>query len=65
VLPASAYYSADLREFILPYDAVRTSQTPDATLLDFLQSTYEAAADLGGWDRAALERGAPTPRSAP
>jgi hypothetical protein len=65
VLPASAYYSSDLREFILPYDAVRTSQTPDATLLDFLQSTYEAAADLGGWDRAALERGAPTPRSAP
>ena len=39
----------------LPYDAVRTAASPDTTLLDFLQSTYEAAADAGKWDRAALE----------
>jgi hypothetical protein len=58
--PAQAFYSQDLREFILPYDAVRESPSPDDTLLEFLQTTYEAAADLGGWDRAALERpGAP------
>ena len=56
VRPAAAYYHPELHEWILPYDAVRESQDPDATLLDFLQSTYEAAADLGGWDRAALER---------
>ena len=54
--PAQAYYHKDLREFILPYDAVRTAADPDAMLLDFLQSTYEAAANLGRWDRAALER---------
>jgi hypothetical protein len=56
VEPAEAFYSLDLKEFILPYDAVRTSATPDETLLAFLQSTYAAAADRGGWDRAALER---------
>jgi hypothetical protein len=56
VKPAAAYYNQDLKEFLLPYDAVRTSATPDATLLEFLQSTYEAAANLAGWDRAALER---------
>lgn len=56
VRPDAAVYNPDLREFILPYDAVRQSAAPDATLLDFLQSTYEAAADLGRWDRAALER---------
>lgn len=63
VRPAAAFYSAELREFILPYDAVRESATPDETLLEFLQSTYEAAANLAGWDRKALERdeeGAPT-----
>jgi len=49
-------YDTDLREFILPYRDVRTAADPDGTLLDFLQATYEAAADLGGWDRAALER---------
>jgi hypothetical protein len=42
-------------EFILPYEAVRTAEAPDETLLDFLQSTYEAAAATSGWDRAALE----------
>lgn len=53
--PAAARYDGNLGEFVLPYDAVRESAHPDITLLDFLQSTYEAAADLGGWDRAALE----------
>ena len=43
-------------EFLLPYEAVREAASPRAVLLDFLQSTYEAGADLGGWDRAALER---------
>ena len=56
VAPRSAFYSAELREFILPYDAVRQSPSPDQTLLEFLQTTYEAAADLGNWDRGALER---------
>ncbi|MCO1334233.1 DUF5996 family protein [Microbulbifer sp. OS29] len=56
VAPDAAYYSEDLGEFLLPYDAVRTSRSPDDTLLDFLQSTYEAAADKGMWDRSALEK---------
>ncbi len=56
VEPKEAAYNADLREFILPYDAVRLAASPDAALLAFLQSTYEAAATLGHWDRAALER---------
>jgi hypothetical protein len=55
VRPDAAFYSADFREFILPYDRVRESASPDETLLEFFQSTYEAAADLGKWDRAALE----------
>jgi len=55
VEPAAAYYDPTLREFLLPYTAVRTASDPDATLLSFLQSTYEAAAELGRWDRAALE----------
>ena len=42
-------------EFLLPYDAVRAAADPDAALLAFCRSTYDAAADLGGWDRAALE----------
>lgn len=64
VEPAEAFYSNDLREFILPYDAVRTADTPDQMLLSFLQSTYEAAADLGGWDRAAFDR-LPPPNGGP
>ena len=56
VRPAGAFYSTDFGEFILPYKVVRESRTPDGTLLEFFQSTYEAAADLGKWDRAALER---------
>jgi len=54
--PAGAFYSSDLHEFILPYDVVRQSDSPDRTLLDFLQSTYEAAANLANWDRKSLER---------
>jgi Family of unknown function (DUF5996) len=46
----------ELREFLLPYDAVRSASDPDAALLAFLQSTYEAAASNGNWDRTALER---------
>lgn len=55
VRPGAATFDPQLGEFVLPYDAVRESASPDAMLLEFLQSTYEAAADLGGWDRAALE----------
>jgi Family of unknown function (DUF5996) len=53
--PAVATYNSQLREFILPYDEVRQAEDPDAVLLDFLQSTYEAAANAGKWDRKALE----------
>ena len=56
VTPATAFYSEELHEFILPYDNVRMSSSPDQTLLDFLQTTYEGAANLGHWDRSALER---------
>ncbi|HEY4231209.1 MAG TPA: DUF5996 family protein [Thermoanaerobaculia bacterium] len=56
VRPAAAFYSNDLKEFLLPYDAVRTAESPDDALLEFLQSTYEAAANAAAWDRAALER---------
>jgi hypothetical protein len=55
VQPAQAFYSQDLHEFILPYDAVRNAADPDGTLLSFLQSTYEAAAVNGDWNRDALE----------
>jgi Family of unknown function (DUF5996) len=55
VEPDAGFYSTDLREFILPYDFVRQSRSPDDTLLEFLQSTYEAAADLANWDRSSLE----------
>ena len=51
-----AFYDASLGEFILPYDAVRQAPAPRELLLDFLQQTYAAAADLGHWDRAALDR---------
>jgi Family of unknown function (DUF5996) len=52
---ADAHFEAMLGEFILPYDAVRAAPEPDALLLDFLSTTYAAAAQAGGWDRAALE----------
>jgi hypothetical protein len=52
------YWTDQLREFLLPYESVRTSPDPDRTVLDFFNSTYEAAANLANWDRAALERAA-------
>lgn len=54
VQPDAAFYSAELGEFILPYEVVRTATSPDEILLAFLQSTFEATADLANWDRAAL-----------
>jgi hypothetical protein len=56
VRPAGATYNRDLREFVLPYDVVRQSPAPEAALLAFLESTYDAAASLGQWPRSALER---------
>lgn len=56
VRPDAAFYSEEMGEFFLPYDAVRNADDPDAALLDFCQSTYEAAANLAKWDRDALER---------
>jgi Family of unknown function (DUF5996) len=55
VQPAEASYYAPLREFVLPYEAVRSAVSPDAALLAFAQSVYDAASTLGKWDRAALE----------
>jgi hypothetical protein len=55
VKPTAAFFHQQLGEFLLPYDDVRKSADPDAALMDFLQSTYAAAADLAKWDRAALE----------
>ena len=56
VRPAAASYNAGLGEFILKYDDLRAESSPDAALLEFLESTYEAAANLAKWDRALLER---------
>jgi len=55
VQPASASYDSRLGEFLLPYEAVRSAEDPEGALMAFLSSTYEAAAECGGWDRAALE----------
>ena len=54
--PDAARYDTTMKEYLLPYDDVRSSASPDETLLEFAQSTYEAAADAGKWDRAALEQ---------
>jgi Family of unknown function (DUF5996) len=62
VQPRDASYHEQLGMFTLPYEAVRTAASPDKTLLSFLQSTYDAAADLGHWDRAALECALGAPR---
>jgi hypothetical protein len=59
VRPDGAFYSAEMHEFLLPYERVRESTDPDRTLLEFLQSTYDAAADLGRWDRLVLELAPP------
>lgn len=56
VNPPAAYYHPDLKEFVLLYDDVRKAESPKAALMEFLQSTYDAAADLGKWDRKSLER---------
>jgi hypothetical protein len=50
-----AHFDKTLGEFILPYDTMRTAPEPDALLLDFLSTTYAAAAETGGWDRKSLE----------
>jgi hypothetical protein len=64
VQPEAALYLPKLREFILPYDTVRTAEKPDDVLLDFAQSAYDAASKLGKWDRAALEEKKPALHSA-
>ncbi len=56
IRPAAAFYSNELSEFLLYYDDVRNAPNPDEALMEFLQSTYEAGADLAKWDRASLER---------
>lgn len=55
IRPDGARYDPNLHEYLLPYDQVRSAADPEATLLQFLQSTYRAAADCGAWDRASLE----------
>ena len=64
IRPAEASYHPVLREWILPYAALRRAPSPDALLLEFLASTYRTAAGLGGWDLAALARTA-APGAAP
>ena len=61
VRPEGAYFHPVLQEFVLPYEAVRRANDPDLLLLEFLQSTYEAAAELGRWDRPQLEWQPPHP----
>ena len=56
VRPQGAYYHRGIREFVLPYEVVRTASAPDEALLEFAQSTYDAAAEHGHWDHAALDR---------
>ncbi len=56
IQPAEAFYHPQMREFLLPYDVVRTAKSPDQMLLAFVQSTYEAAANLAKWERGKLER---------
>ncbi len=56
VAPSAARYDTHFREFLLPYEEVRSAVSPDTKLLAFLRSTYDAGAELAGWDRAALER---------
>jgi hypothetical protein len=56
IAPKEAFYSSEMQEFVLPYEAVRQASDPDAMILAFFQSTYEAAAILGDWDRDGLEQ---------
>jgi len=62
VQPEGAYFDTALGEFVLPYDAVRRAEDPEATLMAFLESTYRAAAELGGWERNLLECDTGIPR---
>jgi hypothetical protein len=59
IRPDAAYYHGEMHLWVLPYDAVRTAADPDRAALDFFESTYDAGATLGGWDRASLERAGP------
>ena len=63
VRPAAAFYHPEIKEFMLMYDEVRKASSPEGMLRDFLESTYEAGANLGHWDRAALERSQPARRT--
>ncbi len=63
IRPSSARYDGTLREWVLPYERARTAADPDLEVLDFLESTYAAAADLAWWSRTSLERLPPRPRS--
>jgi hypothetical protein len=58
IRPAQAFYSTEMSEFLFMYDDMRAADSPDEALLDFMQSTYEAGANLAHWDRSALERSA-------
>ena len=62
VEPGAAYFDTNLGEFLLTYDAVRQAENPETTLMAFLESTYRAAADLGGWDRGELDCAVGVPR---
>ena len=62
VVPEAARWDEALGEFLLPYEAVRSAPDPEAALMAFLQSTYDAAADAAGWDRAALDCALGRPR---
>jgi len=65
VQPAFASYNAQLKEFVLPYEQMRKSESPEASLLAFARSTYDAASTLGSWDRAALTEAKPHLHSRP
>lgn len=56
IRPAAAYYHQEMGEFVLPYEAIRTSPSPDREIAEFIDSTYAAAATLARWDRGNLER---------
>jgi hypothetical protein len=60
IQPEATHYDPKLREFVLPYDAVRTAENPDHVLLEFAQSAYDAASTLGKWDREALQEVKPS-----
>jgi hypothetical protein len=63
IAPSSARWDDGLGEFVLPYELVRTARDPGTTLLEFLQATYDAAADTAAWDRVALDRPTTGPAS--